>query len=196
MNEGDVNYNQFTRFYTNKLSEEHINGMIEYIDSIPSIWQMGKIGAGALVTERKCNLRWIKDVKVKNFVWNEFLRANQDEDFGFDIDNLEDIQYTQYNTGMHYNWHNDTLRRDNKIRKLSMTIVLNDEFEGGEFEVGENQGFFDNLGGYSLRFKTHKINLKKGDMVVFPSSLDHKVNVVTKGQRNVLVAWAWGPLFK
>ncbi len=192
----EVGYNQFTRFYTNKLSEEHINGMIEYVDSIPSIWQMGKIGAGDLVTERKCNIRWIKDVKVKKFVWNEFLRANKDEDFGFDIDNLEDIQYTQYDPGMHYNWHNDTLRRDNKIRKLSMTIILNDEFEGGEFEVGENQGFTDNLGNYSLRLKTYKLNLKKGDMVVFPSSLDHKVNVVTKGQRNVLVAWAWGPLFK
>ena len=200
MNDVDVGYNQFTRFYTNKLSEEHINGMIRHIDSIPAIWQSGKTDGGDVNPARNCNVKWIKDNKVKKFIWNEFIRANNDEDFRFDIINLEDIQYTSYGVGQHYNWHNDTIRANDdgvpSIRKLSMTIVLNDEFEGGEFEIGENQGFIDNLGKYNLQLRTHKFNLKKGDMVVFPSNLDHRVNIVTQGQRNVLVAWAWGPLFK
>ena len=34
------------------------------------------------------------------------------------------------------------------------------------------------------------------DVIVFPSIMHHRVNPILSGERKVLVAWAWGPLFK
>jgi len=205
----EVGYNQFTRYYTDKIPLEDIDGMAKHIDLLPTTWTTGKIqdhgtktiSDGDINPARDCRIKWIDDKKVREYVWNEFLRANVDVDFQFDITNLENIQYTRYDPGMHYNWHNDTMRGNMggdtpMIRKLSMTLVLNDEFEGGEFEIGENQGWIDDEGNYSMKLKTYRMDLRKGDILVFPSNLEHRVNPVTTGQRNVLVAWAWGPLFK
>ena len=60
---------------------------------------------------------------------------------------------------------------------LSIVGLLNDNFAGGEF----------------IMFDNYKINLKAGDVLIFPSSFNypHKVNPVTKGTRYSFVSWAW-----
>jgi PKHD-type hydroxylase len=67
------------------------------------------------------------------------------------------------------------------MRKLSLVLLLNDEFEGGDFE---------------LLWPGNKIPLKKGRVILFPSILMHRVKPVTKGTRKSLVAWMQGPNFK
>ena len=62
-----------------------------------------------------------------------------------------------------------------------MTIVLNDNYEGGEFE------FF---------LETHLIKEKTGTVIVFPSYMVHRVNPITKGTRYSLVAWFVGEPFQ
>ena len=59
---------------------------------------------------------------------------------------------------------------------LSMVCLLNDDFTGGEFVIGE---------------KT--INLTSGDVVVFPSNFmfPHKVNTIKNGERYSFVSWVW-----
>ena len=59
---------------------------------------------------------------------------------------------------------------------LSMVCLLNDDFTGGEFVIGE---------------KT--INLTSGDVVVFPSNFmfPHKVNTIDNGERYSFVSWVW-----
>ena len=59
---------------------------------------------------------------------------------------------------------------------LSMVCLLNDDFTGGEFVIGE---------------KT--INLTSGDVVVFPSNFmfPHKVNTIKSGERYSFVSWVW-----
>jgi hypothetical protein len=63
------------------------------------------------------------------------------------------------------------------IPVLSLVGVLNDDYEGGELT------FFDD----------YKLDLKQGDVVVFPSCFlyPHKVNEITKGTRYSLVSWGW-----
>ena len=63
------------------------------------------------------------------------------------------------------------------IPTLSIVGLLNDDFEGGEFVM------FDDM----------KFDLKKGDVLVFPSNFlyPHKVDKVTKGVRYAYVSWAW-----
>ena len=61
-----------------------------------------------------------------------------------------------------------------------MTIILNDDYEGGEFEF-----FLDDI----------QIKNEIGTVIVFPSYFLHRVNPVTKGTRYSLVAWFRGPKF-
>ena len=63
-------------------------------------------------------------------------------------------------------------------RQISVSICLNNDFEGGEF-------VFD--------FKDEKYQFPQnvGDAVVFPSNFmfPHQVNQVTQGTRYAIVAW-------
>ena len=68
-------------------------------------------------------------------------------------------------------------------RKLSMTVVLNSDFEGGEFQIR------------GLQKDQQVPPLKEGSIIVFPSFIDHRIKPVTKGVRYSLVAWFLGPPF-
>jgi len=60
---------------------------------------------------------------------------------------------------------------------LSIVGTLNDNYKGGEF----------------IMFQDKKINLEKGDLLIFPSNFlyPHKVNEITKGIRYSYVSWTW-----
>ena len=60
---------------------------------------------------------------------------------------------------------------------LSLLGVLNDNYKGGEFIMLQNK----------------KINLKQGDLLIFPSNFlyPHKVEPVTKGVRYSFISWVW-----
>ena len=44
--------------------------------------------------------------------------------------------------------------------------------------------------------KDVEVKPRAGDMIIFPSFIDHKVSPVTKGIRYSIVAWFGGPPFK
>ena len=74
------------------------------------------------------------------------------------------------------------------VRKISLSAVLNDGYEGGDL-------LFRSLEDHS-EVKETSIRPEKGDLVIFPSYIDHKVAPVTKGIRYSVVAWYGGPPFK
>ena len=82
-----------------------------------------------------------------------------------------------------------TLLKNGSIRKISMTLFMNnpDEYEGGEFDLElfepEKQP----------RYETFK--LKKGSAIFFQSDSWHRVRPVSSGVRKSLVAWYSGPTF-
>ncbi len=95
----------------------------------------------------------------------------------------EPLQLTHYRAeqGGHYAWHED--RADKGImsnRKLSGTVLLNDNFEGGNFELFDSPPLE---------------KMSRGDIVLFPSYKVHRVNPVSKGERWSLVFWVTGPPF-
>ena len=147
----------------------------------------------------------MNDQHVREYVWMQFMSANKDPDWCFEIDAMEDIQYSSYKVSQypddsnpdmrlndHYEWHNDMVqdvdaKPSKKCRKLSLSLVLNDDYAGGSFEVGHfHRGEI---------LKT-TMPLAKGDIIVFPSQMEHRVNPILSGERKVIVAWAWGPLYK
>jgi PKHD-type hydroxylase len=99
----------------------------------------------------------------------------------FELDELDPIQFLQYNQGGHYTWHTDLGPGRHAKRKLSIVIPLSDpaEYEGGELliKIGE---------------KETSVPLKQGHAILFPSYILHKVTPVTKGKRFMLVGWMKG----
>lgn len=115
------------------------------------------------------------------------LEANQMY-YGFDIDIVTDpIHYVIYpEDGGHLDWHMDNGAHGTNRRKLAMTVQLSDynSYEGGDFQIwGGGQEFLT-------------LPREKGDIVVFPTFLLHRVTPITKGIRKCLVFWTGGRPFR
>jgi len=112
--------------------------------------------------------------------------------YNYDLWGTDILQYSTYDDveqGM-YDFHMDitlgtSYENKSHARKLSATLLLNDDFVGGEFV-------------FNLRRENDPtpVELKAGSLIVFPSYLLHKVNPVTLGCRKSLVTWILGPSFR
>lgn len=119
-----------------------------------------------------------------NLLNNEF--------FKYDIYGFDYIQFGQYDAkdrGL-YSWHPDTMYNEANLhpglfRKLSISILLNHDFDGGKFQIM--------MGGPDL---VNEPEMHTGTMLIFPSYLTHQVTEVTKGCRMSLVIWVVGPKFR
>lgn len=134
--------------------------------------------------QRNNDNAWIFD--RLNFV----IQSANEMFYGFELNGYEAFQYTMYDeseNGM-YDWHMDmglgTREFEGEPRKLSLTLCLNDDFEGGEFQINtgkENEPITPEV--------------FKGRCLLFPSFVIHRVKPVTKGTRKSLVVWVEGPKF-
>ena len=141
---------------------------------------------------RNSDVVWCDDDWLYKICWDYLNAANKNANWNFKISACEPMQITRYKKNGHYDFHfdgngftkiskpEDALLHET-VRKLSMTIVLNENYEGGEFE------FFDN--------NTNLIKEKMGTVIVFPSYMVHRVRPVTKGTRYSLVSWFCGEPF-
>ena len=146
---------------------------------------------GAVMDDyRKSGVCWIKEPFYKNLVFDIITRTNRDSGLNFQLEVIEDLQLTRYVApDGHYNFHVDSdghARKniDDTVRKISMTCLLTDpnQFEGGDFQI--------QTGG-----EPYNVEVKKGDIILFPSYILHRVSPVTKGVSHSLVAWTHGRAF-
>lgn len=92
-----------------------------------------------------------------------------------------EIRFNRYSANKKMAEHCDHIVINEGTRKgipvLSFVGVLNDDYEGGEF----------------IMFQDEVIELKQGDLMIFPSVFlyPHRVEPVTKGVRNTFVSWSW-----
>ena len=92
-------------------------------------------------------------------------------------------------TGCHMSKYNNPTNAfmHDHVRKISMTVLLNKSFEGGDFEFTS----------YSKeKCEVTPVEMNQGDIIVFPSFMEHRVAPITKGIRYSLVTWFVGPPFK
>lgn len=179
-----------------------------------------------LDSHRKCKIAWFTyDAAEALGVVDEIGRIYEtiDSQFnsvlnviglhGLDISTREAFQYTEYFEGDHYGWHKDAHDEPypysldeygqaahpygGKIRKMSMSIFLNDpkEWEGGDLEIEDNWNWGPDHPwnriqkfGPSDRYR----GIKKGSAIIFQSDTWHRVTRVTEGNRKSLVAWFVG----
>tara|TARA_A100000171_G_C2092406_1_gene125231 strand:+ start:185 stop:751 length:567 start_codon:yes stop_codon:yes gene_type:complete len=92
---------------------------------------------------------------------------------------LESINLLKYEVGNFYRRHIDAYHQVN--RHLSFIINLNENYEGGELMFY----YPHNHQAYS------KVNLKKGDLIMFPSNFmyPHSVERIKQGTRYSIVSW-------
>ena len=112
----------------------------------------------------------------------------------YDLAGLGTLSILRYDEAGHFDWHVDVLTYDQieypglgagLERKLSVTINLSDpaEYEGGDLE------FLNGVG----QLLTQPELRERGSVVVFPSTLGHRVTPLTGGVRYALVGWMVGP---
>lgn len=154
--------------------------------------RVGTAGQGRLSEQRKSNVAWLMPTDENLRFYFEKVayyinKANTDY-FQFSLTGFHSMQYTMYPETVQgkYDWHTDQgdlFTTQNMGRKLSAVVALNDDYEGGVFET--------------LDCNTPRsYDLKKGEMIMFPSFLMHRVTPVTKGMRRSLVIWVEGPNFR
>jgi len=123
---------------------------------------------------------------------DEVLLAMNSEYFQMNVWGYDEIQYSEYREedSGEYRWHMDTnlssenIEPNGGMRKLSMSLLLNDDFEGGKFQM--------NL---SSEKKPQTIEMAAGTLILFPSFMLHQITPVTKHIRKSLVLWLVGNKF-
>lgn len=172
--------------------------------------ELSKLANDNLDTSRRSSKNaWIPTNHwVGGFIWHYVSKANR-ENFLYNLTNIdgETMQYTRYEVGDFYNWHNDAgigicykpSATDNlmkqemvddfvtvsceRIRKLSFILQLSDP---DDYEGGNVQFLDDNR-------KTFFAPRKRGTIILFDSRMQHRVLKVTKGVRKSIVGWTVGP---
>ena len=142
---------------------------------------------------------WTSEQWVYDTIWPYMQQANQDAGWCYHIKAAETTQITRYKKGGFYMFHRDgnsdhLSAYDNPqnafmhghVRKISMSIILNDNFEGGAFEFASYAKEECNI---------TPIEAKAGDIIFFTSGMEHRVAPVTKGIRYSVVTWFVGPPF-
>ena len=116
------------------------------------------------------------------------IQANE-ELFNFSITQVTDlIHYVIYpENGGHLDWHMDVGKLGVNRRKLALTVQLSDptEYDGGEFEIW-----------FGSKEKFITVPRQKGDVIIFPTFLMHRIKPITRGQRKALVFWTGGEPFR
>ena len=164
--------------YVNRRSQitekEVLEGKVQY-----------SYGEDALL--RKGEISWVNEKWINDLVWKYMSEANERAGWKFDISGIAIPQLSRYKKGDFYSLHTDGAGDNNSenyegcVRKLSMSVLLNEEYTGGEFMFSNN--YEPTIGG-------------KGSIIVFPSFKEHRVAPVKSGVRYSLVAWFVGPPFK
>lgn len=190
------NWNTF--YYWKKiLSDEVINDLTKMVEN-KYTFSKGKTGIAELGTSTDSyktnnrNIAYIQPDGDSRWLYETLFplakQANE-EVFHFDIDIVTDpIHYVIYpEDGGHLDWHMDVGAYGVNCRKLAMTVQLSDpsDYEGGDFQIwlGGSDGFVT-------------VPREKGDVVVFPTFLMHRVTPITRGERRCLVFWTGGRPFR
>lgn len=132
---------------------------------------------------RSTEIYFINEVSLYQKIMPHVVRLNK---WNYNFSRIEPLQLGIYKQGDHYDWHvdDDGVAYDTSTgpfaglnRLLSFSILLNEDFEGGEFVMNDILPLD-----------------KQGQILIFPSTIKHKVNPVTQGTRYSLVGWCCGEL--
>ena len=137
---------------------------------------------------RKSNVRWLPPDERTNWIFHRLKEYTSEANGVFSLDICgftEFLQFTEYEgKGSKYGYHVD-VGPGNWHRKLSIIVQLSNpnDYEGGDVHI--------NTGGPPIL-----VPKERGNVILFPSILQHEVLPLVSGNRYSLVSWVSGPAWK
>jgi len=177
------------------LNTKQIKDINNYIDSSFFEKEPEECAALDAKSNRKKFLetKLIPFFKLKNYLPNlwDIISATNLNNFGYDIipfnDTCDSIHYNKYSskTKDRYDWHVDGSKSSLLDIKFTVLInISNKKYTGGEFKLfNTNEYIVNELS-------------NPGNMIMFRSYLNHKVEKVTSGERRTLAIFIKGPAFR
>lgn len=156
----------------------------EFLAIEPQSATMGSDGQHQDTSKRDTVLRFAPDNHwFGGIMYQHGLAGNQSAGWNYDITGHENVQFGSYGPKGHYGWHMDTFLLSGQPveRKVSVICLMSDpsEYEGGDLEI--------------QLYNDYKVDMKKGQLIAFPSILQHRVIPIISGIRNSAVIWLNGP---
>ena len=182
-------HGQFIYIVENALPQEHLDFLQNYFtkDKLESAKIQSNVPDNNEV--RVTDIAWldVEDQSTQSLyhLLIDLIKYVNEQHYHWNLQHLEPVQYGEYGVGGHYKVHTDTGLHNpmGSNRKLSFSLLLNDDYEGGELEIPGSPGQPDTF-----------IPVKN-TAIFFPSAMPHCVKPVTKGVRKSLVGWVHGPNF-
>ena len=162
--------------------------MIDYININKDFSISDKFLNRGSITKESGNIKrnskvfFIKDVETCREIFNLINNTTL-----VNLADIEPLQYSEYGVGGEYGWHRDIHDKpysNGLIRKISFSTILNDDFEGGEFDIETRNPI------NKKRYETFKN--KKYNTIIFPAHMWHRVRPVKSGIRKSIVGWLLG----
>lgn len=179
----------YIRVIENVVPDQLCDQILREFKDDDTAWQAAKLGNGDIDEKiRNVDIIGIDDLSVMHaniserhqliiglngalfWVMNQYRKIAP----GITFDKHSGFQLLRYREGCFYKEHTDSYSII--PRHLSISLHLNDDYEGGEF------GFYN---------QDLKIKAKKGSAVVFPSNFmyPHEIIPVTQGTRYSIITW-------
>lgn len=179
--------------YQNYFPEQFCDKWIEYFKNVQ--WGSHKWGnnigeVGFSLHNNEPKIYFLNDepqeIDFRNIIYNNLKNCvnNYELDIGQNtfVANISKLRLNKYEKNATMLPHVDHIYDifDGNIKGIpvvSFIVNLNDDYEGGEL----------------IFSKEIKINLKKGDVVIFPSNFmyPHEISAVTAGTRYSIVGWGY-----
>lgn len=184
------NIKDYVGFYNNFIDQETLKNLVDQLKDLD--WQTHTFYQAST----KQNISYDKELSVaytdhipeakelQDRIWFVIQQYIKDHSFKwFDGWNgYTKVRFNRYDTGTQMKLHCDHIHSmfDGSIKGipvLSILGALNDDYEGGDLVFWESE----------------KINLKAGEVMIFPSNFmyPHRVDEVIKGTRYSFVSWVW-----
>lgn len=187
------NSSQSYYWFEKGFSDEELKLIEKNVEKIPDIRATTVTESGEEENSvRKSKIKWVPQNEEWDWLYEKLMNmANEANEalWRFEIYTApESIQYTQYfaSEGGHYDWHQDIGPGALSTRKISITVQLSEseEYEGGDLQISQGAN--------------HSITTPrgKGNVILFPSYMPHRVTKVTKGTRKSFVLWLGGGHYK
>lgn len=181
---------KYINIFENVLHKTILQRLLKYIDNDIK-GEKGRIidnSSGTVnLQTRDVSIHWLSpnDKSLTDVFWYNYLRNifKKNLDNYFKIRNMHhgfskhfEIHFLKYYKGNHYVKHTDYAKTT--PREFSFSLILNDDFEGGDFCF-----FFND--------KKFPVNLKANSLLIFPSNFiyPHAIEPITSGMRKAVVGW-------
>lgn len=145
--------------------------------------------SGYAPQSRHCKTAAINGPALNRIIFPIIQKINLEERWNFKLVDPNSYSFNRYEVGDFYKWHTDGNLYDKEtyIRKISFSLGMSNDYEGGSFLI-QSERTKD-----PSKFSYRRFDLRENELIVFKSDVKHCVEEVTKGTRDSLVGWIYGP---